>query len=363
MAALGEHAAAITHSFRNVLTAVAGQAELAIRALPADHPARRHLELVQSASGDGRDLAESLLHFARGERPPFSPVDLNRLVAESVELLRRPGGEAVDAVLDLPAEPLCVKGNAGLLRGVLMALATSVRRSLPRGGPLVFTLRPAVDPPDPGQAVAVLSIAPVSGKISSVSPVEPPRAHQASPSGDDMRMWLARDVIDDHEGCVRVRPVPGGGRCCTLTLPLGAAADGSAPSASGPAAAASVLLVSPDEGTRAILAGGLRSGGHAVIEARGVAEGLGQAAQADPPVRSVVLDVTAEEPPCREDLAALRSAGGAPGVVFLADDAPPGTLAALPADQVLIRPFRLDKLVDLVGRALAAASRKVVAEC
>ncbi len=68
MEALGTLAGGIAHDFNNVLTAISGNAQLAIEDLAPEHPAATSLREIKRATVRARDLVRSILAFSRPEQ-------------------------------------------------------------------------------------------------------------------------------------------------------------------------------------------------------------------------------------------------------------------------------------------------------
>lgn len=61
LSSLGQVAGGIAHGFNDLLTAINGNCSLALRALEADHPARRYLLEIQDAGEKAADFTRKLL--------------------------------------------------------------------------------------------------------------------------------------------------------------------------------------------------------------------------------------------------------------------------------------------------------------
>src|SRR5262249_44537384 len=94
MDAIGQLTAGVAHDFNNLLTVITGNLELLGRHVVADHPELQQLAASAMRGVDrATDLTRRLLAFSRRQALDPKPVDLNRLVAGTLDLLRRTLGE------------------------------------------------------------------------------------------------------------------------------------------------------------------------------------------------------------------------------------------------------------------------------
>ena len=139
MEALGQLTGGIAHDFNNLLAVVLGNLDLL-----ADNPglpqsAKRHIDLAKRAAGRGAEMTRRLLIFAR--RQPLAPrvTDVNDLIRNMDELLRRPLGRTIDVRLDLAADLWSTEIDQGQMEMTLLNLGVNARDAMPEGGILRIT--------------------------------------------------------------------------------------------------------------------------------------------------------------------------------------------------------------------------------
>ena len=148
--ALGQMASGIAHDFNNALVPILGFCEL-LQIRPdilADRPkALSYLETIQTAAKDAASVVGRLREFYRADKgdTPFAPVNLKRLVEQTITLTRprwkeqaQANGVTIDVALELEAVPP-VAGDESALREVLTNLVFNAVDAMPGGG--VLTLR------------------------------------------------------------------------------------------------------------------------------------------------------------------------------------------------------------------------------
>ena len=88
MEAMGQLTGGVAHDFNNLLTAVSGSLAL-LEPRISDERSLRLLRTAQRGASRGAKLTESLLAFARKQRLDPVPADLNAIVVDMSEMLRR----------------------------------------------------------------------------------------------------------------------------------------------------------------------------------------------------------------------------------------------------------------------------------
>ncbi|HKS99565.1 MAG TPA: PAS domain S-box protein [Rugosimonospora sp.] len=151
---LGQLAGGVAHDFNNLLGVILNCAaflseEVAAATWPdaetADSPtkdsATKDVQQIQRAAERAARLTHQLLAFARREVIRPQVVDLNEVVTEVHELLRRTLGEHVQLYMDLRDGLWPVLADRGQLEQVLVNLALNARDAMPRGGALLIDTR------------------------------------------------------------------------------------------------------------------------------------------------------------------------------------------------------------------------------
>jgi signal transduction histidine kinase len=172
---LGLLAGGVAHDFNNVLTVIVGHARLALAELPVDSPARARLEGIRDAAEHGSALTEQMLVYAGRGSWARKPVELSRLVDDTLDLARASvaGGCTLDAAL---APGVWVEADATQLRQVVLNLVQNASEA--RGGaPVRVWIRAALD------------------RVEAADLAEAYGADEASPG-----LYGMLEVFDDGEG-------------------------------------------------------------------------------------------------------------------------------------------------------------------
>ena len=136
MESVGQLAGGVAHDFNNLLTAIMGYSQLSLQETPPESPISNHLQEIQQATKRAADLTNQLLAFSRHQVIEPKVIDLNGLVMNLDNMLRRLIGEDIELVT-LPAANLeSVKADPGQIEQVLMNLAVNAQDAMGEGGNL-----------------------------------------------------------------------------------------------------------------------------------------------------------------------------------------------------------------------------------
>ena len=132
LAALGRLTPGALHEIANPLVALLGTAELLVLDAERGTKAAERLELVVDTAREISAIVRALQSYSRDRAAPHGPIALDRLVAETVELVRRTSAvrdvalEEVRAEVEVPVE--------GLPGGLKQAVLTLILNALEAQG-------------------------------------------------------------------------------------------------------------------------------------------------------------------------------------------------------------------------------------
>ena len=136
MESVGQLAAGVAHDFNNLLTIIQGYTSLVLERKNLEPDIADPLKQVAVASERAANLTRQLLMFSRKQVMQPQELDLNEVIDNVTQFLRRILG--ADIVLhfnyspDLPA----IYADSGMIEQIIMNLAVNTRDALPRGGQL-----------------------------------------------------------------------------------------------------------------------------------------------------------------------------------------------------------------------------------
>lgn len=136
MEAMGRLAGGVAHDFGSVLTAINGYTSRALQLIDEGQPAHADLQEIMRASERASDLIRRLMIFSRNRAVEPTVLDLNVIIAELSQMLRRVIADDIDLETDLRASNARVKADRSQLEQVLLNLAVNARDAMPNGGTL-----------------------------------------------------------------------------------------------------------------------------------------------------------------------------------------------------------------------------------
>lgn len=136
MEAIGLLAGGIAHDFNNLLTAIGGYTELVLRSTTERDKRHEHLQEVAKATHRAAALTRQLLAVSHRQILQTTVLDLNVLVADMEQLLRRTIPENIDFQTVLSPVTEHIRANHGQLEQVVLNLVINAGDAMPRGGQL-----------------------------------------------------------------------------------------------------------------------------------------------------------------------------------------------------------------------------------
>lgn len=213
--AVGRLAGGVAHDFNNLITGVAGYADLLHESLPLDDPRRTEVAEIRRACTRASDLTRQLLTFARRQVVLPRVVDLNRVVREAEPLLRRLTEPAVTLLVETSDAPLAVMLDPAQFEQVLTNLTVNARDAMPGGG----TVRIATGCSDDQVVLEVIDEG--IGIAEDVIPHLFEPFYTTKPAGKGTGLGLATvyGIVEQAGGRIDVRSAPGAGATFRILLP------------------------------------------------------------------------------------------------------------------------------------------------
>src|SRR3954449_9876078 len=221
MAALGELVSTTTHEFNNVLMTIINYAKIGMR--NKDEASRdKALTKILAAAGRAEKITNGVLGMARNRGHERIPTDLIKLIESSLVLLEREMQKyRIQIVTQFEPAPLAfVCGNE--IQQVLLNLLTNARQAMPRGGQILIRIAP-----DAANNTVDLT---VRDNGAGIPPDVLPRIFDryfstkqgpdaTGKGGTGVGLSMCSEIIESHQGKIRVESTVGAGTAFTLKLP------------------------------------------------------------------------------------------------------------------------------------------------
>ena len=368
MEAMGQLTGGIAHDFNNLLTAASGSLEL-LETRISDERSQRLLEIARRAMSRGASLTGSLLAFARKQRLEPVLADVNAIIIDITDLLRRSIGPTVEVRHSLASAPWPILIDTGQIETAILNVAINARDAMPPGGVLLIETRniPAGGDDMPEEVVdrdcVLVSMADTGTGMSPeviAHAFEPFFTTKEIGKGTGLGLSTVFGVVRQSGGAVRIRSGVGEGTTVEIYLPRAKPAsvgfaEGLPPIGPRIRAGARILVVDDDSDVRWVTIECLREIGHFVAEAES-----GQAAltilQRGDPCDLLVIDIAMPSLSGRDTVRLARQARPDLRVLFVTGYADALAVQGEGRDDPLIeKPFKPAALAEAVRQALQHA--------
>ena len=358
--ALGQMASGIAHDFNNVLTPVLGYLELALEnpAMPDD--IRADVERARRGALAASSIVARLREFyrPRDAAESFTPVDLNRVIGEAVDLTRprwrdipQEQGIVIDMRLELGPSPR-VQGDAASLRDLLTNLIANAVDAMPNGGTITIGTKTEGDH-------VVLSVTDTGvGMTDEVRrrAFEPFFSTKGS-RGTGLGLSICYGIVQRHGGAIDLQSAPGRGTTVLVRLPISAETLPLGQEESLPVLPPlTILLVDDEESVRGVIGRMLTRAGHKVISAGGGQEAIDEIQARRPgEIDVVITDLGMPRVTGREVAAAAKAHAPQMPVILLTGwggKAGPELGAPKDVDHILTKPVQSGDLHRALARVL-----------
>jgi signal transduction histidine kinase len=282
MEAIGRLAGGIAHDFNNLLTVILGNAQLSLTAPTDVQSLEENARQIQQAARSAAALTRQLLVFSRQQVLEPRLLNLNTLVENTGQLLRRLIGEDIELVMQFGRDLWPVKADPGQIEQVIMNLVVNGRDAMPMGGTLMITTA-NVDIQNPEMHLHVGaesgSYVVMAIRDTGVGMDAATRAHIFEPffttkapgKGTGIGLATVHGIVTQSGGHIRVDSAPGQGSIFTIYLPRVDAAEN--PSSTddllvqAPYGDGTILLVEDEPLVRELAGRVLRRYGYHILEA------------------------------------------------------------------------------------------------
>ncbi len=371
---LGVMSGGIAHDFNNLLTAILAQSSLAQAKLPAQSPARGHVEKAVKAAERAANLTQQLLAYSGRGRFEIQPVNLNALIRENLHLFEVAIPKHVQLCSELAPTLPAIDADTGQMQQVIMNLILNGAEALGErnGTVLVRTRARHVLPGErlnviysekalpPGRYVLLEVEDNGSGMDrETLSRIFDP-FFTTKHTGRGLGLAAVLGIVRGHGGGLSVESAPQRGTTFRLYFPAGAGS----PNGTGPlnvdalraTLRGTVLVIDDEEPVRESVGDILRHEGVDVVLAPDGQTGLDLYEKRRDDIRLVILDLSMPGLSGQETLTRLRRLDARVPVMLSSGFSETETgerFENLGVNGFLQKPYRWDQLVAAVRPLLS----------
>ncbi|NOX37730.1 MAG: PAS domain S-box protein [Calditrichaeota bacterium] len=312
MEAVGRLAGGVAHDFNNILTIINGYSELLLSQIPQDSPMYKPVQQILMASEKASELTSQLLAFSRRQIVQPRVVNLNEIIRDLTNMLRRLIGEDVDLIIHLDPEAGNVKIDPNQVEQVLMNLVVNARDAMPNGGKLIIeTANVELDDhyiekhmgARQGRYVmlAVTDTGVGMDRETQQHIFEPFFTTKEKGKGTGLGLATVYGIIKQNNGFIWVYSEPGKGSTFKIYLPrveekaIPSTSSGNRLTADSLQGTETIMVVEDDEAVRKLIRSVLSERGYRLIEARQGREALEIARNLQEPIHLLLTDVVMPE--------------------------------------------------------------------
>jgi signal transduction histidine kinase/ActR/RegA family two-component response regulator len=310
MEAVGRLAGGVAHDFNNLLSAILGYSAILLEDLEAGDRVREEIEEIKKAGERAATLTRQLLAFSRQQVLEPRIVDLNEVIGNIDQMLRRLLGEDVTLLVSTHRELSKIKVDPGQIEHVIMNLVVNARDAMPNGGRLTIETHnvildeayarehPEVTP-GPHVLLAVSDSGIGMDKKTLGRIFEPFFTTKVKGKGTGLGLSMVFGIVTQSRGSIWVYSEPGKGATFKIYFPAsferGVTHSSSDLLVASTRGSETILLVEDDDLVRAVARRVLRREGYRIIEARNATEALAASEEHGGVIHLLLSDVVMPE--------------------------------------------------------------------
>ncbi|MDE3119796.1 MAG: CHASE3 domain-containing protein [Nitrospirota bacterium] len=220
LATLGQMAAGIAHEIRNPLVGIGSTASLLLEEADPSDPRRPEFETILKETRRLDRIVNQIIDYARPR--PLAPLlfSMEELIHETLTLLEAPlSKKQVDVEQRLPPHLPPIQADRDQLKQVLLNVIQNAIEALNEGGRLHISAFGATRAHEPG---LTLTFSDNGAGITQADllHVFEPFFTIGKHHGTGLGLAICRNIVDAHQGEIRLESEPGRGTTATLWLPL-----------------------------------------------------------------------------------------------------------------------------------------------
>jgi signal transduction histidine kinase len=220
----------LAHDFSNIMAGILSLSESFLAQVDQGHPFREGLELIKHNSLQAHQLVHRIINLHHGKTGSSHYCDLNELVNELVDLVKKILPRRIQVATDLAASPLPIYVDPVEFRQVIINLTLNAAEAMPQGGTLRLQTSRQERLPDtahlrglrPRLPAVRLAVADTGCGIKPrhlASIFDPFFTTKPRNKGSGLGLYNTLLFVERHRGAVSVESVEGAGSTFGIWLP------------------------------------------------------------------------------------------------------------------------------------------------
>ena len=224
LSSIGLLAAGVAHEVNTPLAVISTYAQMLAKQISGDEQKAPLLEKIARQTFRASEIVNSLLNFSRTSPTEFVPVDLNKVLRETLTLVEHQFTKSsIKVDLKLDESITVIKGSPGKLQQVFLNLFLNARDAMESGGASGRSLTiethrwngaVRVKVSDTGAGIAPENLARI---------FDPFFTTKGALKGTGLGLSVSYGIVREHGGDIEVQSQPGKGTQFLLTFPISSA--------------------------------------------------------------------------------------------------------------------------------------------
>ena len=373
--AVGRLAGGIAHDFNNLMTIIVGYCESMRSATGSSPDFQRQVSEIYKAAQQANSLTRQLLAFSRRQKPESGLVDLNDVLTNMSDMLRRLVRDDIEVTIRTDPALGLIRANRGQIEQVIINLVINAAQAMSQGGKLSASTR--VDEGwswlSPGRERRPFVCLTVSDTGIGMDPevkariFDPFFTTKELGEGTGLGLTTVYGIVKQADGHIAVESERGKGSTFQLYFPLIQSAI--EPEAQPPrvsqrptCGSETILVVDDQEGLRTLIGEILRNNGYSVLGAPNGREALRLVREHPGRIDLVITDVVMPEMGGRELSETLRHVQPSINILFMSGymDRERDATELVPCDHAFIeKPFTPEALLHKIRDVIATTTNSL----
>ena len=225
---LGRLAGGVAHDFNNLLTVIIACCE--VLSFEREHEGKEpHPQIfeIEQAAERAASLTRQLLAVSRRHVAQPTVIDLNRVIRQTEEMVRRLIGEPVEVVVRLAHDLPKIKADRAQIEQILVNLVVNARDAMPDGGRLTIETVPTRDESgngfgDRGERFAELRVTDTGigmDERTRQKIFEPFFSTKDASQGSGLGLSIVDSLVKQARGRIELESAPHEGTCFRIRFP------------------------------------------------------------------------------------------------------------------------------------------------